>query len=225
MEPSSSASLDRYRVANGIASMFYIPGFLSPEQEQRYASRIRESRGWVALKGRRLIQFGGTPSEKMIATPLPSWIAEVASMLRDRNYCPDQLNHCLVNEYQPGQGIMAHEDGPLYTPHFAIVSLLSGITLNFYRNRTGSDDASSLEERFVTGIYLEPRSALIITGHAYTDYMHGIEEKMADELDPERISNYTGDCRTVPRELRISMTIRQVKRTVSASKLFGFAKK
>lgn len=34
------------------------------------------------------------------------------------------LNHVLVNEYQPGQGIMAHQDGPLYTPAVAILSLV-----------------------------------------------------------------------------------------------------
>ena len=28
------------------------------------------------------------------------------------------------NLYQPGQGIMAHQDGPLYTPKVAILSLV-----------------------------------------------------------------------------------------------------
>lgn len=34
------------------------------------------------------------------------------------------LNHVLINEYRPGEGIMAHQDGPLYTSAVAILSLV-----------------------------------------------------------------------------------------------------
>lgn len=41
-------------------------------------------------------------------------------------------NHCLVNEYLNGQGILPHEDGPAYHPVVATVSLASSAVLDFY---------------------------------------------------------------------------------------------
>ncbi|KAJ1020031.1 hypothetical protein NDA16_004311 [Ustilago loliicola] len=42
-------------------------------------------------------------------------------------------NHCLVNEYLPGQGIMPHEDGPAYFAAVATISLGSHALLDIYR--------------------------------------------------------------------------------------------
>ncbi len=41
-------------------------------------------------------------------------------------------NHVLINEYQPGQGIMPHEDGAAYWPVVATVSLGAPIVLDIY---------------------------------------------------------------------------------------------
>ncbi len=42
-------------------------------------------------------------------------------------------NHVLVNAYLPGEGIMPHEDGPLYHPAVCILSLGSPAILRFWR--------------------------------------------------------------------------------------------
>lgn len=42
-------------------------------------------------------------------------------------------NHVLVNEYQPGEGIMPHEDGPAYYPMVATVSLGAPIVLDVFK--------------------------------------------------------------------------------------------
>lgn len=49
--------------------------------------------------------------------------------------CFDQVrpNHCLVNEYQPGEGIMPHTDGPLFTPIIATLSLNCHTVVKFQR--------------------------------------------------------------------------------------------
>jgi alkylated DNA repair protein alkB family protein 6 len=165
----------------------------------------------------------------MMLTPLPSWLDEVGKLLREKKYTCDGLNHVLVNEYHPGQGISPHEDGPLYTPHFAIISLLSGLCLNFYK-KLDDDAPSSLEERFFKAVYLEPGSALIISNSAYTDFLHGIEEVEEDVVSEERVANFhllTDESlkgQTVPRRDRISLTIRHVKKTIKVSKLFGAKK-
>ena len=50
-------------------------------------------------------------------------------------------NHVLVNEYRPGQGIMAHEDGAAYFPIVATVSLGAPIVLDIYgKNQAGTRD-------------------------------------------------------------------------------------
>ena len=209
--------LDAHRLDNGIETMYYWPEFLTLEQETRFAQTIENASTWVTLKNRRLQQYGGTPDEKgMLAAKLPPFVRETVDLLtlkwQDARW--QRLNHCLVNEYQPGQGILAHEDGPLYTGNFCIVSLLSGLLLRFYQK---SDNA------FVTSVYLEPRSALIISNAAYTDYLHGIDECVSEELDPSFVCNIdpNAEPKTIERKLRISMTIREVKKTINTNRLFG----
>lgn len=46
-------------------------------------------------------------------------------------------NHVLVNEYHPGEGIMAHEDGPAYHPMVATVSLGAPIVLDVFEKSEG----------------------------------------------------------------------------------------
>ncbi|CAD7966368.1 unnamed protein product [Amoebophrya sp. A25] len=58
-------------------------------------------------------------------------------------------NHVLVNDYQPGDGIMHHEDGPLYHPVVAILSLQSCVRFEFVRKEettSTSDEVSQNSE-------------------------------------------------------------------------------
>ena len=55
-------------------------------------------------------------------------------------------NHCLVNEYLAGQGIMPHEDGPAYFPAVATISLGSHTLLDVYRY-VDEDLQKDFEER------------------------------------------------------------------------------
>ena len=45
----------------------------------------------------------------------------------------EEPNHVLLNAYMPGQGIMAHQDGPLYHPGACILSLSSPTVMHFTR--------------------------------------------------------------------------------------------
>lgn len=60
--------------------------------------------------------LGGKPTERgMIAEPLPSWLKDSIfskfSQLEIFNNCSKFKlpNHCLINEYESGQGIMVSE--------------------------------------------------------------------------------------------------------------------
>ena len=43
-----------------------------------------------------------------------------------------RANHVLINEYLPGQGIMAHVDGPSFSPTITTLNLGAQILLNLY---------------------------------------------------------------------------------------------
>lgn len=62
-------------------------------------------------------------------------------------------NHCLINRYEPGEGIMPHEDGDVYYPMVATVSLNDAIVLDIYRKELNAGGERVLAHR----IYQEPR--------------------------------------------------------------------
>ena len=137
-------------------------------------------------------------------------------------------NHCLINEYLPGQGIHAHEDGDAYHPVVATVSLGSHIVLDI---RPKSNDATgeNMGKAQAWRVLQEPRSLLVTTGNLYTECLHGISEVTSDDnLREDTIANWDllGD-RTAfaggqaDRERRISLTFRDVIRVKKLGKAFG----
>ena len=87
---------------------------------------------------------------------------------------------------------MPHEDGAAYHPVVATVSLGAPIVLDIYEKRKeseGQGEMTSREPRY--RILQEPRSLLVTTEKMYTDYLHGIEERLKDEdLRKESICNW-----------------------------------
>ena len=141
-------------------------------------------------------------------------------------------NHCLINEYLPGQGIHSHEDGEAYYPVVATVSLGSHIVLDI---KPKMNDSTGVKPGDVQGwrVLQEPRSLLITTGELYTGCLHGISEVKIDEnLDESNIANwdFLGD-RTpfaggqAVREPRVSLTLRDVIRAKNLGKAFGGLKR
>jgi alkylated DNA repair protein alkB family protein 6 len=132
-------------------------------------------------------------------------------------------NHCLVNEYKPGQGIMPHEDGSAYHPVVATVSLGAPIVLDVHEKSAegGFDKVPTFR------ILQEPRSLLITTGTLYADYLHGIARETKDkDLNKDNIANWDmlGEQgkysnKSYERETRISLTYRDVKAVIKASRL------
>ncbi|KAG7528378.1 hypothetical protein FFLO_06194 [Filobasidium floriforme] len=186
--------------------------------------------------GRRVQYLGGTLSKNNVLIPesLPEWITHfpalierirsVVAELEDRHVpnLPEKQdsksreeklkawtpNHVLINEYQAGQGIAPHEDGPAYLPIVATVSLGSPQTLEIFQYLAESDPSppltgSSRSDVFGSGcgrpiattpmgcIYLEPRSLFISRKAIYETFLHGISPVEEDvfELDGGEIGN------------------------------------
>lgn len=142
-------------------------------------------------------------------------------------------NHVLVNEYQPGEGIMAHEDGPAYYPMVATVSLGASIVLDvFKKGEEGLGEAKYkiLQEprRYVTAnllglgwvvaLMVPFGSLLVTTDDMYMTHLHGIAQTTTDEnLGPSTVANWDilGDRASFVdghynRQVRTSLTYRDV---------------
>lgn len=148
----------------------------------------------------------------------------------------------LVNEYLPGQGIMAHFDGALFHPVICTISCGSHTILRFHENierdKTRNDkqnqsssinaidsmdyadhDHDNEKRKIVCQLLIERRSLLILKDDMYEKYLHSIDETSHDSITTN-ISNinycyeFKNRCgETIERDRRISLTIRHVPKT------------
>ncbi|CAI7598604.1 unnamed protein product [Penicillium glandicola] len=239
--------LEAARIAALPDDAFYISDFITVDEENWLLQKVKSAPlpRWTQLSHRRLQTWPSalTKSNALLASPLPAWLISPIieprfEALRIFNDAPHQApNHVLVNEYQPGQGIMPHEDGAAYYPLVATVSLGAPIVLSVYQKHTQIDREESgtpaKAGRDVAGIpdtnrrpqyriLQERRSLLIMRGNMYTDLLHGIEEKTRDEdLGPHSICNWellrereAYQCGWYERKTRTSLTYRDVLHVV-----------
>jgi len=205
-------------------SCYYLPSFITPAEEAQIIKGIQkvpESR-WTVLSHRRLLSLPstltGAARDTLIDAPLPAYLDSIVTRLKDGKYFQESAhqapNHALINEYERGQGIMPHEDGPAYNPVTATVSLGSHTVLDIYEK----NEQGERESRPSWRILQEPRSLLVTTGDMYIETLHGISEIETDEdLNVESIVNwnelgnraiyYSGSAQ---RHTRISLTLRDV---------------
>lgn len=163
----------------------------------------------------------------LTTNPVPDWLMlPISPVLKDLGIFEESphvgANHILVNQYEPGEGIMPHEDGDAYYPATATISLGSHTVLNLYEKNADGER----QDKPTWWILQEPRSLLVTRGEAYKVLLHGIDEVKYDEdLGPQSITNWdalgnksvfeTGTCE---RGVRTSLTCRDVTRV---SKLGG----
>ncbi|KAK2801178.1 hypothetical protein FQN51_005493 [Onygenales sp. PD_10] len=241
-----SARLDGARITSIPESAYYIPEFITLEEEEILLKKIISVPlpRWIQLSRRRLQTWPSalTKSNTLLASPLPPWldspIISRFTKLGIFSDTPHQApNHVLINEYQPGQGIMPHEDGPAYHPIVATVSLGAPIVLEMSK-KNGDELARQTQGHETAGemtvsrfrILQEPRSLLITTGKLYTDFLHGIEEREKDtDLSPETVCNWEllGDrdafaAGSYERETRISLTYRDVLKVSKLGNVMNF---
>ena len=205
-----------------------------------YHGSASSKKKWTEVSGRRLQNLGGVVHPKgLIPTPVPEWLAKTMAKVRASagDLLPAPINHVLVNEYQPGDGILPHQDGAAYYPAVAIVSLGCDAVMRFAPRRdetsnetkTSNDDERISVSRFGFGVFLPRRSLLVFDGALYERYMHGIDAVREDVIDatvanrgdfPERAAR--GAPWRVRRDrVRVSMTFRRARVVREALRLFG----
>ena len=168
-----------YKIGN-IASVYYIPNFISREDEEYILYEIYNApERFISLKHarRRLQKWGGDvqPEGLVGQEPLPSWLESVSEKLCELKITEKKTNHALINEYEPDVGIMPHTDGPLYHPFVCILSLGSSTGFKFFE-----DYAKYKEDDELAHLLIEPRSLFIFTHDAYGKFLHCIEDKKLD---------------------------------------------
>ncbi|CAM9661728.1 unnamed protein product [Discosporangium mesarthrocarpum] len=170
--------LEEFRVGS-IPSIFYIPDFVTEVDEQSILSwiyAIPDGPEWKTLRTRRLQCWGGQPGKDFLPEPLPPWMDPLCDNLVARGVIKeeDRLNHILLNEYQPGQGILAHTDGPYYAPLVATLSLGSDAIMHF-SPRVRADEIGRVDTDPVSSLVLRRRCLVVFTEKAYTELLHSID--------------------------------------------------
>ena len=182
--------------ALGVRGLHYVPDFITEEEERAVLAGIyapgAEPR-WVRCGRRRVQNWGGRPGDAAVTEGLPPFAAALYDAIMAAGICDADTapNHVLVNEYDRPAGIAPHNDGALYAPHVAIVTLSGSALMDFWNVEGAAveDDSppapDAPEPR--AQVMLRPRSLLLYTGEAY-GLRHGIRNASEDVVT-ERCAN------------------------------------
>lgn len=100
--------MDIYLIKNCPDTAYYIPNFISADEEKGLLKNVYESPKpkWTQLKNRRLQNWGGIPNVKgMIAELIPHWLGSYCEKIAGLGvFEACKPNHILINEYLSGQG-------------------------------------------------------------------------------------------------------------------------
>ena len=167
-----------------------VPDLITEAEETRVLERIAAA-PWMRDIGRRVQHYGyrydyrgsqpPTPT-----TALPRWAVVIGERLKAwfaGNAVPTQ---CIVNEYEPGQGIGMHSDSPNFGPVVASLSLGEAWPMRFRHRavRPYARDGLAGDEVVV----LARRSAVVLSGAARSAWMHGIDRNDTRVLRGVRVS-------------------------------------
>lgn len=222
--------LKQFVVHEAPKTVYYIPDFISEDEESYLLQNVYKSpkTKWTQLSVRRLQNWGGLPHPKgMLAEKIPNWLQTYCEKISSLGaFSGKTANHVLVNEYQEGEGIMPHEDGPLYHPTITTISLGSHTLLDFYKpvNSLEENALQTEENRYEFSLLLKPRSLLILQDDMYQHLLHGIKGSVEDTLTDKVVNlpaAWAVSGETLSRGTRVSLTIRHVPKVMKTKLVLG----
>nr|XP_008534459.1 PREDICTED: alpha-ketoglutarate-dependent dioxygenase alkB homolog 6 isoform X3 [Equus przewalskii]XP_008534460.1 PREDICTED: alpha-ketoglutarate-dependent dioxygenase alkB homolog 6 isoform X3 [Equus przewalskii] len=104
-------ALEPFRVEQAPPVIYYVPDFISKDEEEYLLRQVFNAPKpkWTQLSGRKLQNWGGLPHPRgMVPERLPLWLQRYVDKVSDLSLFGGlPANHVLVNQYLPGEGIMA----------------------------------------------------------------------------------------------------------------------
>jgi alkylated DNA repair dioxygenase AlkB len=156
-----------------ISGLRYVPDYLDRTAHDRLVAAV-DAEPWLASTGHRVQIYGYRYRHADHAVfrigGLPAWARELAQRLHRDGLLPGVADQMVANEYEPGQGIFAHVDQPVFGEAVASVSLGSSCVMQFSGIGTGT----------LAETLLEPRSVLVLSGESRWAWLHGIPARHAD---------------------------------------------
>lgn len=235
----SHVDLEEFAVGN-IPGLYYIPDYISVAEEAQMLQFIKDTPQELKSKltKRTVQEWGCTMCEEcqksfVSDANMPPWVQEALDMqIYDGLFTPTTFpNSVRIHEYEQGEGIGPHCDGPIYVPMVTVLSLASTCLMSFYP-RQGLYESHPMDHyndtfKFEEGkigqqvplqsVVLEPRSLLIFSGEGYYHYPHGVSDKAQDDLSPDLVGEVVNrkflrnkEVQCIPRTFRASITTRNL---------------
>ena len=157
-----------------IPGLRYVPDYLGPDAHDAVLATV-DGQEWQPSMGGRRVQVYGysyhhTKGGIYRVGELPDWVWELTARLVRDQLMPALPDQMIVNEYPPGTGITAHIDFDAFDDTIVSISLGSPCVMEL---RAGP--AAPVEE-----VFLEPRSALVLSGDARQKWTHAIPPRESD---------------------------------------------
>jgi alkylated DNA repair dioxygenase AlkB len=176
-----------------VPGLRYIADYLAPEAHDALLAAVDEER-WQqpSYIGRRVQVYGYSYTHTRGGIhrigDLPPWAHDLTARLVRDGLMPTMPDQLIANEYPAGTGIPSHVDHVAFDDTIVSVSLGSSCVMDLMLPGVSQTEA----------VFLEPRSALVLSGEARHRWMHAIPARESDEwLGTER-----------PRGRRVSLTFR-----------------
>ncbi|KAJ2298014.1 hypothetical protein IWW55_004608 [Coemansia sp. RSA 2706] len=201
---------DAEAVLDQARGLYYLPDFISDEEQQQIMRSIRDEQcadeKWFRVQERFVRHYGHSfdyhakhvGGSSLVASPeLPAWMRPLIARIRQRLPAytaePDQLT---IQRYPPGSGIAFHSDShTAFTDMVVILSLTTPVQMDFRKPASRSPP---------TTIDLEPRSLVLLCGEARYGWEHAIRMRRSDLVDGrvrERCERWSITMRSINRDI------------------------
>jgi alkylated DNA repair dioxygenase AlkB len=183
--------------ATEIQGLTYILDYINVAEQNQLLNFI-DQQEWSIITRRRVQHYGyrydyknGALASTRYLGALPDSTGSIARRLAEDGLTATVPDQVIVNEYEPGQGIVSHIDCiPCFGNTIITLSLGSPCVMKFTHSQT----------KETAEILLLPGSLLVCKGAARYDWQHGITA--------HHIDKYEG--REFVRTRRVSITFREV---------------